>query len=112
MFQKILLDENDLVTKHRVLRLDLPRSVVYTYFAYTGKCDINEDNMEDLMRLGKEYDIESLLKVGHDYLESELANAIYRWKLSEDFFCSHLKPDAKRLILQNFMSSNKEATHD
>ncbi len=111
-FQKILLDENESVSKDNILRLDLPRSVVYEliYFSYMGKCCINEDNVKDLVRLGKEYDIRSLRKVGHDYLVSKLspANAIYTFKLAKDFFCSHLKAYVRRFILQNFISINKE----
>ncbi len=104
-FDRVHLSNNDSVLKDKMLPLDLPRNVVQALvdFAYRGNCEINGDNVEALMRVGKDCDIRGLLKVGHDYVVNKLTytNAIITWRLSKDFFCPHLQEHVKQFILQN-----------
>ncbi len=120
-FQKAFYDKKG--SKLQIIKLEASTSATkeLVNFAYSGKCNINRSNVCELMALGKEFEIKGLLKLGGDFMVSELThyNAIEMYKFSKEFFCPELRDYVKRFILQNFMSINSKdqgfgdcTTHD
>ncbi len=107
-FQKAFYDKKG--SKVQVIKLrtshDAARELVN--YAYTGNCNINRNNVSELMALGKDYGIKGLLKLGGDFMVSELthSNALEMYKFAKEFFCPELMDYVKRFILQNFLRIN------
>ena len=73
--------------------------------AYSGSCKVTHINLRHLMKLGKQYNINHLLKLCIDFLVKNLTteSALEFYNLSKDL-CDHAQRNISQFIKTNFSS--------
>ena len=104
-----------LADKPKIINIDAPTSATNALidFAYMKKCNIDSENINDILAIAKTHKIRELLKFGANFVLSHLTpeNALDMYKIAHQFFCLEVKDDVKLFILANFRQIHQTSGH-